>query len=341
MSSGRGSSSILQKLVLKHTKDLRLATSGPLGEEYEKDPARAVLNKLGELLDRSNESDVRHGQIQELESLRTAAWEWTNVDGSVMRGCEQLQLHAHKLTEEMTGSHAAGSRGPPDAALSRAVRARLGAGGGLESSTQLVHEMEDTHNEVHETHSELQQMKQHMQGRMDGLEQKVEKTLRFMEHTHSILEALAQRQGVAVEPFVFEQDQAEDLQLLEGEPEASKASGDRGSGGSSGSGSTSTSTSNHSSREDALTPRGESSSSSSSSGGGGGGGGGGENDDDATASQGSSSVGSASRRAPLPARGPAAVTAKVEDHRSPIRRKAEAEGRTIGKALPRSSSARP
>eukprot|EP01046_Picozoa_sp_COSAG06_P047152 COSAG06_NODE_6806_length_2769_cov_8.485768_1_plen_44_part_10 len=44
MSSGTGSSSILQKLVLKHTKDLRLATSGPLGEEYEKDPARAVLN---------------------------------------------------------------------------------------------------------------------------------------------------------------------------------------------------------------------------------------------------------------------------------------------------------
>ena len=234
-----------------------------------------------------------------IEELREAAWEWTGVDGNVMRGCEQLQSHAKKLTRLMTGGQpviqAAGSgrsAGPPEDVRMRAVHHRqvdrhggLAAGSG--SSGYLVRELEGTHKEVHETNQSTKSLEM----RMDRME-------RQMAHTHMIIEALATKQGVDIPPMPLTVDVGDQndtwFRPIEGEPEAGDGKPER----------------------EALTPP-----------------------------RGDGSPGVAATPAPLPARdgigsGRMKVTSRTssqmetQDLRSPIRRKAEAEGRTIGNGRP-------
>ena len=146
---------------------------------YEDDPAHIVEAELAlqsQSLD--SESSQVAKDLEEIQHLRRAAWEWTNVDGKRMRGCELLQEHAKKLTQEVHGKETS-TGGPPEEVVAAAVRRRARAkGDGIE--VPMWQEFEDVRHKV------------------DMLEKKVDTALLHAVRTNSILEALAKQQGIAV-----------------------------------------------------------------------------------------------------------------------------------------------
>ena len=262
--SAKGSE--LQLLVEEQTRTLRI----PPGAA---DPAMAVLMKLKSLAGDTDDSEFQE-TFDQIQTLRDAAWEWTGVDGNRMRGCEQLQDHAKKLTRQMTGgSPARAGGGPPESVRQRAVHARelmaTKAGGGAGQAEYIV-QLAGTHAEVHETNEHTKSIEM----RMEFMERQMSTALQYVEHTHMIMEALADQQGVTVPPMPEHNDGTR-FRPIEGEPAAEDGKPER----------------------EVLTPP------------------------------------RAETPVPLPARGSATSSLRSsskEDHRSPIRRKAEAEGRTIG-----------
>ena len=147
---------------------------------YEDDPAHAVITELTALAQQSTEEQEKsqlEAQKKKIQQLRNAAWEWTGVDGKVMRGCEQLRAHALKLAEEVTGGP--GKDGSPDEVLLGALRGEKSGA----VSESLWPEVEK------------------MRRKVDGLERKVEATLHHAVRTNAILDALAKQQGIDVQAF--------------------------------------------------------------------------------------------------------------------------------------------
>ena len=152
-------------------------------EGYENDPAHIVAAELARQSKGpdSESSRVAKEQLEQLQHLRSEAWEWTNVDGKRTRGCELLHEHAKKLVQEVTGVQA-NSAGPPDAALTEAVRRRKKAKSeGMEVA--------------------IWQQFESVRHRVDGLEKKVDEALQHTKRTNAILDALAKQQGIDVEVF--------------------------------------------------------------------------------------------------------------------------------------------
>ena len=159
-----------------------VAWQSTAGDQY--DPADAVMRELvKQSRQQPGREDSFEDKLAEIRHLRDAAWEWTDVDGQRMRGCDLLQEHAIKLTEEVTGA-ADLDRGPPDAVVLQALRARQRREDG--SMTHVDH---------------------WVRNKVEALERKVDVALRHAARTNDILEALAKQQGVnipalAVSPHV-------------------------------------------------------------------------------------------------------------------------------------------
>lgn len=153
--------------------------------EYQDDPAKAVINAL-KVRAKAHPQEKNALMIKkaDIKRWRKAAWEWTDVNGKRMRGCEQLQQFAMDLTQAWTYTH--------DTAhgVSEEVRDLMGASQtnnvGAEAGDVQLNALTKKVNTLATT--------------VDKLNGKVDQALEHAEHTRAILDALAKNQGLSLPP---------------------------------------------------------------------------------------------------------------------------------------------